>query len=575
MPPQLRKRWTLEEPISPEADQALSSFPPFFRQILFNRGVKNLDEAYSYLNGLVPPGSDDPFQLVGMDATVERLLWAVKHGEQIAVYGDYDVDGVTATALLTQVLRQYGAQVSPYIPNRFDEGYGLNLDALDTLQAQGVRVIVTVDCGIRSPVEAKRAEELGIDLIISDHHHPASELPDAFAVICPKQEGDGYPYKELSGVGLAYKIAQALGMRSPENGVAAEDWLDLVALGTVADVVPLTGENRGIVRRGLALMRARGSQNRVGLYSLANVAGVKVPRVSAGDIGFILGPRLNAAGRMDTATAALNLLLSEDLSEAGLLSQNLDNQNRDRQELTRRTQEEAIQRMEPGSADHILFAFDEHYNSGIVGLVASRLVDAFYRPAVVGSIDGEYTRASCRSIPEFHITRALDDCRDLLVRHGGHALAAGFTVHNDNLPELTRRLREISGQQLGNRELRPALRIDCEIPLARMRPDYVETIIRYLDQLQPTGQGNPEAVFVSRDLEVSRVWAVGADKNHLRMTVKAGNVTFDGIAFRQGSRAAEAAGRIDLVYGLELNEYNGRTSLQLNIRDFKPSGTSD
>ncbi|MBE0696963.1 MAG: DHH family phosphoesterase, partial [Anaerolineaceae bacterium] len=315
MPPRLNKRWKIHESIPAEIEQSLEMYPKFFRQILFARGIHSEQEARAYLEG----GADrwDPFLLTGMQALVDRLSHAIKDSEPIAVYGDYDVDGVTATALLTQVLRRYGAEVIHYIPHRFDEGYGLNTEALDWLKEQGVKLVITVDCGIRSPEEARYARELGIDLIISDHHHPGDELPEALAVICPKRAGDGYPDKDLSGVGLAYKIAQALEIRRPEDGVSADDWLDLVALGTVADVVPLRGENRSLVQRGLQRLR---TGRRTGLNSLANVARVRIMQTSAGDIAFMLGPRLNAAGRLDTAKDALNLLMCEDINQAGLLA---------------------------------------------------------------------------------------------------------------------------------------------------------------------------------------------------------------------------------------------------------------
>lgn len=569
MLPRLDKRWLIQDRLPEEIDQALAAYPPFFRQILYTRGVCDDVQAQAFLNGEVE--NDHPFLLANMEDTIRRLLWAVDHGELIAVYGDYDVDGVTATALLTQVLRRYGAAVTPYIPNRFEEGYGLNMEALETLVKQGVRLIITVDCGIRSPREAERAEELGIDLIISDHHQPGEEVPDAFTVICPKMEGDLYPEKNLSGVGLAYKIAQGLSLRRPEAQVAAEDWLDLVALGTVADVVPLTGENRSLVRKGLQTMRVRMMQARPGLYSLANVAKVKVHKISAVDIAFMLGPRLNASGRLKTALDSLNLLLAESVDEAGLLSQNLDNQNRERQDLTRKTQEAVTQYMQSRGTDGILFAFDKSYNSGIVGLVASRLVETFYRPAIIGQEEDGFTRASCRSIPEFHITRALDECADLLERHGGHALAAGFTARTENIPELVRRMQEIAARELAGLDLRPVLRADLEIPLEKFRAGYVETVLSYLDKLQPTGQGNPEAVFVSRNLEVVKAWTVGGEKQHLRLKVRAGNILYDGIAFRQGALADSLPKYIDLMYMLEKNEYNGYESLQLNVRDIRPA----
>jgi single-stranded-DNA-specific exonuclease len=351
----------------------------------------------------------------------------------------------------------------------------------------------------------------------------------------------------------------------------AEDWLDLVALGTVADVVPLRGENRKLVRRGLNLMRSQVMQGRPGLYSLASVAGLKIPRLTAGDIAFGLGPRLNAAGRLDTAMDALRLLMAENLSDAGLLSQNLDNQNRERQEMTRKIQEESIQLAQELGSEDILFAFHTNFSSGVVGLAASRLVESFYRPAVVGEKGPEVTRASCRSIPEFHITRALDECKDLLVRHGGHALAAGFTVKNENLPALVERLRGIAARDLTNKDLRPSLRADMEISLHELHPNF----LKYLDYLQPTGQDNAEAVFVSRNLRVKNHRAIGKEGAHLRLTVTDGRITYDAIAFRHGHRAENMPSHIDMMYAFEQNEYNGRVSLQLNVRDFKPAGMPD
>lgn len=569
MQPRLNKRWIIRDVIPSAVDQELASFPAFFRQILYARGIGTVQQAMSYLEGQVE--RDDPFLIRDMDDTVRRLLWAIDHHESIVVYGDYDVDGVTATALLVQVLRRYGGDVKPYIPNRFDEGYGLNLEAIQMLAEQGVRLVVTVDCGIRSPREAELAEKCGVDLIISDHHHPGAELPDAYAVICPKREGDAYPDKDLSGVGLAYKIAQALALRRPEAEVCADDWADLVALGTVADVVPLQGENRSLVRRGLQMIRSRKLMNRPGLYSLANVAGVKVGLITAGDIGFMLGPRLNAAGRLNTALAALDLLMAENTDQAGLLSQTLDNQNRERQDLTRKTQEEAVRQIQSGADGDILFAFHQDYNPGIVGLVASRLVDYFYRPSVVGNIDGDMIRASCRSIPEFHITKALDECGDLLERHGGHALAAGFTVRADRVEALTARLRQIAARELSALELRPVLYADLEIPLSDLHP----SILGYMDKMQPTGQGNADAIFVSRNLRVTRSRTVGTEGQHLKLTLTDGRIFYDAIAFRQGHHADGLAERLDILYQFEQNEFNGRTSLQLNIRDLKPAGTPD
>lgn len=562
------KRWIVSDPIPADIDQLLSSYPSFFRQVLYARGITDETAAHGFLLGEADQA--DPYQLTGMEQAVARLEQALDGSEPIVVYGDYDVDGVTATALLTQVLQRYGAEVTSYIPHRFDEGYGLNIEAIENLAQQGAKLVVTVDCGIRSPREAERARELGVDLIITDHHHPSEEIPVATAVICPKQPGDEYPDKNLSGVGLAYKIARALEMKRPQDQVHADDWIDLVAIGTVADVVPLTGENRTLVRRGLNRLRMIA---RPGLAALCGVARVDPNRVSAGDIGFMIGPRLNAAGRLDTALDSLRLLMSEDYMQAGMLAQQLDDQNRKRQEMTQTILNEAVRHVDEYGSEDILFAFSPEFNSGIIGLAASRLVDVNYRPAIVGFDDEQngVTRASCRSIPEFHITRALDQCKDLLVRHGGHAMAAGFTVENQNRAELVERLKEIAADQLKEQDLKPVVHIDYEIPLCDLRPDFLP----YLDMLQPTGQENPEAVFASRGLRVTKASTVGAEGKHLRLTVTDGKITYDAIAFRMGDRKATMPERIDLVYVFEKNEYNGRVSLQLNVRDFKESGLAD
>jgi len=330
------KRWIVPPPITPEADSALSAFPPILRQILFNRGYAADAKARAYLNAK-PDFNTDPFQMTGMRAAIARIQLAIQDHEPIAIYGDYDVDGVTATALLVETLNILNADVRGYIPNRFDEGYGLNNNALDELKADGVKLVITVDCGIRSPDEALHAQTIGLDLIISDHHHPDGEnLPPALAVINPKQHGDIYPDKDLAGVGIAYKIAEALFNdrgQTTENDQYLQNLLDLVALGTVADLAPLVGENRVLVRKGLRQMR---QTTRQGLFSLAAVSELMLAKVNAGHIGFTLGPRLNAAGRLKEALAAFELLTTGDVFRAGELAQMLDMQNRERQRAVRK-----------------------------------------------------------------------------------------------------------------------------------------------------------------------------------------------------------------------------------------------
>jgi single-stranded-DNA-specific exonuclease len=430
-----------------------------------------------------------------------------------------------------------------------------------------------VDCGIRSPDEALHAKTIGLDLIVSDHHHPDGDsLPPAFAVINPKQTGDPYPDKDLAGVGIAYKIAEALlpGVKRTSSAGELTDLLDLVALGTVADLAPLVGENRVLVRKGLGQIR---ETKRQGLYSLAGIAQVSIGKVTAGNIGFMLGPRLNAAGRLESALASLELLTTTDVMRAGQLAQQLDVQNRQRQAITRSMQQQAEEialRDDPDG--FLLFAAHEDFNSGVVGLAASRLTEMFYRPTVVAAKGPEETRGSCRSIPEFHITDALDRCRDLLVRHGGHAAAAGFTVKNENLPELVFRLKAIAKDQLDGRDLRQTLSADMQLPLADMNFG----VLKHLAYLEPTGYGNPDAVFVSRGVKVKTFRAVGAEGRHLKLTLEDGpGLKYDAIGFRMGGMARSLPPLVDVMYTLEANEYNGRTSLQLNLKDVKAAGVED
>jgi len=574
------KRWVISPRITPQASAALNTFPSILQQIVFNRGLATDADARAFLRAQ-PNFNPDPFQFTGMQTAVDRIQYALMHHEPIAIYGDYDVDGVTATALMVEALQKLGANVRGYIPNRFDEGYGLNTDALDTLKADGVKLVITVDCGIRSPNEALHSQTIGLDLIISDHHHPDGlNLPPALAVINPKQHGDLYPDKDLAGVGIAYKIIEALTSnvesaalslsKGQTSNFQLSDLLDLVALGTVADLAPLVGENRVLVRKGLKQIR---ETKRQGLFSLAGVAEMKIDKVTAGNIGFMLGPRLNASGRLESALASFELLTTTDFMRAGQLAQQLDVQNRQRQTITRSMQKQAEEiAMGEDPEAFLLFAAHEDFNPGVVGLAASRLTEVYYRPAIVAAQNAEETRGSCRSIPEFHITDALDQCKDLLVRHGGHAAAAGFTVKNHNLPELVAQLKSIAKDQLSDKDLRQTLSADMEVALAALNFE----VLKHLEFLEPTGYGNPDAVFVSRNVKVKSSRTVGADAKHLKLTLEDDRgAVFDSIGFRLGHLRDTLPARVDVLYHFEANEWNGKRSLQLNLKDVKATGIPD
>jgi len=567
------KRWQVASPAPPSHIARFSHLHPITVQVLYNRGVTDPADVAAFLRG---EGDEaNPFALKGMNAAVTRLRQALRAGEPIAVYGDFDADGVTATALLVQTLRALGGHVRPYIPHRVDEGYDLHKKALTQLAHDGIRVVVTVDCGIRSLKEVAHANRLGLDVIVTDHHFVGRHLPEAVAVVDPKRDDSLYPFNDLAGVGVAYKLAQAL-LRShrqtpvttQEVHLEEKDLVDLVALGTVADLVSLMGENRTLVHKGLARINR---MERPGIEALCRQAGLKRSQVDTTAIGYVLGPRLNAAGRMAHAKTAYQLLETEYPAEAERLAEELDQLNRERQQLTLQTQEQARQlALTTAEEAHLLFAAAPNFPAGIVGLVASRLVDEFYRPAIVVEEGEETSRGSCRSIPEFHITHALDKCADLLIRHGGHKAAAGFTVANEHLDELANRLRSLAAEQLAGVELTPVLSVDAEVELSRMSWE----LQRELAQLEPCGYANPHPLFLSRNVRVQKQRAVGNGK-HLKLTLYDGQVAWDGIAFRQGERAGKVPNQVDIVYNLEVNEWNDQRRLQLNVQDVRPAGLDD
>ncbi|MEW6567400.1 MAG: single-stranded-DNA-specific exonuclease RecJ [Chloroflexota bacterium] len=566
------KLWVLPEPVAPEVEGALAPFRPIERSILARRALWTAGAAQEFLDPQAGTGHD-PFALLGMETAVGRLLRACRRGESIVVYGDYDADGLTAAALLVQVLSDLGGRVEAQIPNRFEEGYGLQIEAIRQLRAAGAGVVVTVDCGIRSLEEADEARALGLDLIITDHHHPGPMLPAALAVINPRQSGDGYPFKELSGAGLALKVAQALCRRGgrPEP----QQVIDLVALGTVADLVPLAGENRSLVAAGLQQLNARpGSARplRPGLQALLYVAGLQPGNIDAGAIAFALAPRLNAVGRLRSAEAAYHLLVTTDAREASRLAGALQAANRERQELTRQVVEAARERALGAEViPELVFAAAPDFHPGVVGLAAARLMEECYRPVVLAVRGADTSRGSARSIPEFHITQALDACADLLVRHGGHAAAAGFTLRTEDLDAFASRLQHVAAERLAGVEFRPKLDIDAEVRFDELDDE----LMRFLEAMEPCGYGNPRPLLLAREVAVTEARPVGRDNAHLKLSLAQGRRRMEGIAFRQGWRLPGMPRWLDMAFHLERNDYVGVQTLQLNVVDIRPSGEAD
>jgi single-stranded-DNA-specific exonuclease len=566
----LQKRWEVLPPPPAEHLARFPDLPTLIVQLLYNRQIRTRDEVAAFLSRTV--AQDNPFRLKGMNAAVTRLRQAIRNAEAVAIYGDYDVDGVTATALLVLTLRALGsAHVVPYIPNRLDEGYGLNKPALTQLAEQGVRVVVTVDCGVRSVDEVVHAGRLGLDLIITDHHALGAELPPALAVIDARREDDAYPFKHLAGVGLAFKLAQALlraEQQVPASETAAlpqeEDLLDLVALGTVADLAPLIGENRALVSRGIEKLN---EARRPGIAAMLSEAGLEPGQVDAGKIGFVLGPRLNAAGRLDDAIASYRLLTTPSLDKASELAQQLGEQNRLRQQLLNEMVQRAREEVEAQGDAPLYVLASSKYLPGIAGLVASRVTEEFHRPTLVIALDDVESRGSARSIQAFHITRALDKCHELLVHHGGHAAAAGFTIRNEHVDALRERLSDIARQELNEEDLVPRVKIDMALAINGASWEHLALI----EDLHPFGIGNPRPTFVAYDVQVRHSRPIGKDGASLMMKLSDGVAVWDAFAFRQSIRPEQVGERIDVVYTMESDVWNGQRRMRLVVKDMRPA----
>ena len=553
------KRWALRE-ILP--DFSLPGLSPLDCRILAGRGVQDPAQAQAFLDRGYA-ASTDPFDLLDMDRAVERLRKAHQLGEQVVVYGDYDADGVTATVLLFEWLQQAGFKASWYIPDRFQEGYGLHAQALAGLREAGASVVVTVDCGVRSIGEVEQGRALGLDVIVTDHHLPGEELPAAAAVLNPKRPGDPYPFKGLSGVGLAYKLVE--GLAGTLQGPGPQELLDLVAVGTVADLAPLLGENRALVSAGLDRLN---NTRRQGLLALMETSGFSRGAVSASSIAFGLAPRLNAAGRLASARLAAELLMTEEARTARAHAERLDALNRERQRITEETVELVKAIADVGSGRMLVFAAHEAFHEGVVGLAASRIVEEVYRPVLLMRLEGDLAKGSARSIPEFDVTRALESCAELLQRFGGHELAAGFAVPVENLQALSDRLEQLALSNLGGVLLQPSLELDARVDFSELD----ERLMRFQDRLEPCGQENPYPAFAAQGVEVLSRRAVGAAGRHLKLTLRQSGRVFDAIAFRLGGLLAQLPAVVEVAFRLERNEFRGTTSLQLNVLDIRPSG---
>ncbi|MFC1915509.1 single-stranded-DNA-specific exonuclease RecJ [Chloroflexota bacterium] len=555
-------RWNLLPPVPDKHLLSNPSLPPLIVQLLYNRGLTEPSQLQSFIVG-DERLSSSPFLLPDMPQAVARIYQALLSNENIAVYGDFDTDGITATALLVQGLSTLGGKVVPYIPHRLTEGYGLKKAALENLRQQGISLVITVDCGITSLAEVKKGQRIGLDIIITDHHTPLSEIPPAVAIVNPKLSKSTYPFSELTGVGVAFKLLQAL-LQSLGREEHLDKLMDLVALGTVADVSPLLGENRYLVKEGLKRINAA---PRLGIKEIITQTRLNAGNLDAKSISWTIAPRLNAAGRLEHAMTSYRLLMTDSPEEACRLATWLEQKNAERQKLTTTTLAKAREQVLAQGISPLLIAGDKDYLVGIAGLVASRLSEEFYRPTIVIKTGEKVCSGSCRSIPEFNIIAALNQRRPLLSQFGGHSQAAGFTLPTRNLARLEETLLQLATSQLAGVDLRPSLDIDAEIVLPNLGGD----TFQITQQLAPFGRGNPLPTFLSRRVEVINCRTMGNGGEHLRMKLKQGGTMWDGVGFRLGSYRAEVTSFLDIVYNLEIDRWDGRERLRLNIIDFTPT----
>ena len=553
--------WKISTP-SPDGVNALagSGYAPLAAMVLAARGMDDKEKADRYLDCNAP--LLDPYLLTDMDLAAGRVAVAMERGEKIAVFGDYDVDGITATCLLTDFLRKHGCDCVPYIPGRLEEGYGLNPIAIDYLHGLGVKLIITVDCGITAMEEAQLCKRLGIDLVITDHHECKDELPEAVAVVDPHRPDGGYPHKTLSGVGVAFKLAAALSGNQEE---ILNQYAELVCLGTVADVMPLQGENRVIVPRGLAMLR---QTHRPGLAALMEQCGCDAGGLSATAVGYMLCPRINAAGRMGQIDVAIELFLTRDVAAGEAAAKKLCELNRQRQAVESEIYRQAVEMLPAGELPQAIVLADEGWHQGVVGIVASRIAEEFCCPAFLICLDGDHGKASSRSFGGFNLFASLTSLSHLLESYGGHELAAGFTISRDQIPAFRREICRLAEEFYRGSDQETVLEADCAVPPELLTLRNIES----LDALEPCGNGCPKPVLVMENLTVERMSQVGGGR-HLRLRLQGQRHGFNGIFFSATAESAsvQVGDLVDVAFIPQINEFRGEKSVQMNIQDIRPA----
>jgi single-stranded-DNA-specific exonuclease len=566
----IKKRWKIKDQDVDRATLALAdslNISNILAMLLIRRGVTTFFEAKKFFR----PNLDalyDPYLMDGMDEASKRVIEAITSNQKVCVFGDYDVDGTCSASLMYMFLKELGAAVEVYIPNRLTEGYGLSIESIDQLAGDNINLMITVDCGITAVEEIKYAKELGIDTIICDHHQPKEEIPDAVAVLDPLKPGDDYPFKFLSGAGVAFKLARAVADRFGQREMVLR-YLDLVALAGAADIVALTDENRVLVKKGLELIN---SDPRPGILALIKSAGMKPGELTAGQIVFTIAPRINAVGRLGDAQRAVDLFITEDYNEAVELAKVLETENTERRKIDEMTYSYAIQQVEENSnfdQEHAIVLHNENWHPGVIGIVASRLVEKYYRPSIMlTTIDG-VAKGSARSITGFNIYEALESCEDLLVQFGGHQAAAGIAIEIDKLDEFRIKLNSIIKEKLTAEDILPEIKIDSKISLSELSPKF----IRILEQFAPFGPGNMRPVFMAENIKLGNYPRI-VGTNHLIASLKQDGCdkVFDSIGFNMGEYLDlldKDESLLDIVFTIEKVRKNGMYYPQIRLKDLR------
>ena len=567
---QNKKRWRVREPeLALQKTLAASlNISTITSQLLINRGISDIQQAERFLSSTL---SDirSPLGMKGMKEGVERVQKALHNKEKIAIYGDYDVDGITSTSILLMFLKSAGANVSYYIPERIAEGYGLNADAISKLAERGVALLITVDCGISDHAELKLAKGLGIDVIVTDHHEVPGDLPPAYAIINPKQSGCPFPFKNLAGVGVAFNFIIALRATLRDEGFWKEkevpnlkEYLDLVALGTIADVVPLVDENRIFVKYGLMELTA---STKPGIIALKEISGLNDVPINAGMVGYRLAPRINAAGRVGKGVDGVRLLTSESYDEAASIAKLLDDGNKERQGLEEVILREATGMVESGliSDRKSIVLASESWHPGVIGIVASRIAEKYYRPTVMIAIKDGVGKGSARSIHSFMLYEGLKECSHLLNEFGGHDYAAGLSINEENIEKFRDAFERVASNKLSDEDMVPEMDIDATMDLN----DVTEGLVNELDNLAPFGEANPEPLLCSTGLGIADCKVVG--NNHLKMRVKQGRTVRDAIGFGMGNLNLSPGINLDTAFIPQINLWNGGKSIQLKLKDVR------